>query len=275
MPNTTGIKFLYQDSVGAYKFDNPGSNVLSVTSQATGDHGKVNLTTTPLRETWRSATVASWQEIIIAANDVNVIPDTFALLNHNLTEIAVVQLQGSTSPTFNVIGFTLGITWAERHMVLQQDIGQAYPYYRIRILDPTNPCGYIEIGRIIGGKSFYMTNNEDITDDFSISPADKAYKMPTEGFFRAFNERVKVDKLQIRFDKLWTTNTPSDPNRNYNYKELLKMFKEVGETYPFLTILDPEDAAFETIWGVVDALPTRTHTVNRYVTMSFAIQEQY
>jgi hypothetical protein len=160
-------------------------------------------------------------------------------------------------------------------MILQQDVGQAYRYYRFRLLDPTNPCGYIEIGRIVGGRAFTVTNNEDIADNFTQTPQDKAYKMETEGFFRAFNERVKVDQLSIRFDKLWTTKTTADPDRDINYRNLMAMFKSIGETYPFLTILDPEDPNFAIVWGIIDRLPSRTHSINRYVDMSFVIQEVY
>jgi rRNA maturation endonuclease Nob1 len=113
MVNTTGIRFLYEFSLGEYKFENPGGNVLSVTSQASGDHDKKNLTTTPLRETFRTSSVATWQEVIMEVNDDNVVPNVFAILNHNLTEAAVVQIQGSTLDTFAAPAFTITIPWNE------------------------------------------------------------------------------------------------------------------------------------------------------------------
>lgn len=270
---TVGIRFLYEFSLGQYSFTNPGSNVLSVTSTASGDHGKANLTTTPLRETYRSADVTTWQEITMEVNDRNTVADTIAILNHNLTELAVVQVQFSTTPTFSVVAATLSIPWREKHMVLVQDLGQAYRYWRFRVLDPTNPCGYIEIGRIVAGRAFTLTNNEDITDSFNIGLEDKAYKMETEGFFRASNERVILERLSVTFEKLWTTTTINDLDRNINYLGLMKMFKTVGVTLPLLTILDPEDTLFSVIWGQIDALPSRGFSTNRYVSISLTIQE--
>lgn len=271
MASTVGIKFLYNFSVGQYDYLNPGSNIISVTSEADGDHSKTNLTTTPLRETWRSNnSIAGFQDIIIQANDLADAPDTFALLNHNLSDIAVVQLQGSMTVSFASPAFTVSIPWSKKHMVYLQDLGIAYPYYRIRILDPTNPCGFIEVGRIVAGTSFTFTNNEDIVDDFSINTEDLAYKMKTEGFFRAFNERVQVDKLNINFSKLITV-----PPDDTNYVNLRAMLEEVGETNPFLTILDPEDQTFSILWGIVDSLPNKSYTINRYVSMGFSIQEVY
>lgn len=269
MPSTVGAKFLHQFLVGNYDYNNPGSNIISVTSEADGDHSGINLTTSPLRETWRSdSNIAIFQDIIIAADDLSDAPDTFAVLNHNLTNLAVVQLQASMTTSFAAPAFTINLVWNKKHIVLLQDVGLAYNYYRFRFLDPTNPCGYIEVGKIVAGKSFTITNNEDITDDISSATDDLAYRMKTEGFFRAFNERVKVDKVAIKFSKLVTT--PPDDD---NYQGLMDMFDNVGETYPFLTILDPDDQNFHLIWGHIEALPTRTYGINRYVDMNFTIQE--
>lgn len=270
-PNTTGIRFLYNFAVGVYDFTNPGANIFSITSEADGDHTGKNLTTTPLRETWRSdENIGSFQDIIIEANDLSVVPDTFAILNHNLSDTAVIQVQGSLSSDFTTPAFTFAFDWTEKHLVLLQDVVTAYPFYRFRILDPTNPCGFLEIGRIIAGRSFTVTFNEDISDDISISTQDLAYRMNTEGFFRAFNERVKVEKLNVRFDKLETI-SPNDSN----YLNLQEMFNEVGETYPFLTILDPDDPGFKVIWGMIDIMPTKSFVVNRFVSMPLSIQEVY
>lgn len=269
MAVTEGIKFLYQFSLGEYDITNPGDNVISVTSTAAGDHDKKNLTTTILRETWRSSGVGL-QEIVIQANDTSEAIDTFAILNHNFTDLATVTLQANTVNNFSSPPVSLTIPWNEKHMVLLQDLGTAYSYFKISILDPTNPCGYIEIGRIIGGTSFTFTQNEDITDDFSLQTEDLAYKMKSEGFFRASNERVKIDKLGIKFDKLQTRSPDND-----NYLGLKAFTNFVGETLPFLTILDPEDPYFSVIWGQLNQMPMINYTVNRYSTMSLAIEEVF
>lgn len=267
---TVGIKFLYNFAVGEYDLDNPGSNVISVTSTAAGDFDKKNLTTTPLRELWRSGSnIASTQEIVIKTNDESVIPDVFAILNHNFTSLAVVQLQGSMTTSF-VGAAVIPFTWTKKNMVLLQSPGAAYKYYKFSILDPSNGCGFIECGRIVAGKSFTMTENEDITDSIQVAPQDLASKTKTEGFFRASNERVKIDKVAVRFEKLQTV-APD----NINYLGLQTMFNSVGETFPFLTIVDPEDQAFQITWGMIENLPSRGFTINRYVDMSLSIEEVY
>ncbi len=269
--DTIGIKFLYQFSVGEYNTTFPGLNIISVSSTAAGDFDKKNLTTTPLRETWRSGSILTTQEIIIEANDLNTVPDVFALLNHNLTSLAVVQLQASlTDPTFLSPAFTVNFQWNKKHIALVQDLGLAYRYYKIKITDPTNPCGFIEIGKIIAGKSFTFTKNEDITDKIGVSNDDLSYKMKTEGFFRASNERVKVQKISLKFQNLTTVVGEDD-----NYQGLLAMLDEVGETLPFLTIVDPSEPYFKLIWGLIDNMPSESYDINRYVDFGMNIQEVY
>jgi hypothetical protein len=270
MANTVGIKFLYSFSVGEYNTTFPGLNVISVSSTYPG-HDKLNLTTTPLRETWRSNTILTTQEIIIEANDLNTVPDVFAILNHNLTDLAVVQLQASlVDPTFLAPAFTINLQWNKKHIALVQDLGLPYRYYKIKITDPTNPCGFIEIGKIVAGKAFTFTNNEDITDRIGVSNDDLSYKMKSEGFFRAANERVKVQKLSLRFQNLTTV-----VNERDNYEGLLEMLDEVGETLPFLTIVDPGEPYFKIVWGILDNMPSETYDINRYVDMPLSIQEVY
>lgn len=267
--NTTGIKFLYTFTGGDYDYTNPGANVLSVTSTAAGDHDKLNLTTPALRETWRSTDVNDWQEIVIATTDTTIDPDCFAILNHNLTSLVVVQVQGSQTTDFTGAP-TLVMQWTEKHMVLLADYGVAYRYWKFRILDPTNACGFIEIGAIRIGKTLTFTDNEDITDDITVQPSDKAFKTDTEGFFRQFAQRVIVNQLQVNFSKLKTVEGTS-----VNYPALADMFDTVGETFPFLTITDPGDQSFYMLWGCIDTLPSLTFGINRYADLQLTIQEQY
>lgn len=268
--STIGIKFLYAFSLGNYKFDNPGGNISSVSPGSAVGHPPVNLTTTPLRETWRSGSdISNFQDIVIESDSTAEAQDLFAILNHNLSSLAVVQIQGSQTTSFTGAP-TVSVPWSEKHMVLLASFGTPYRYYRFRFLDPSNECGFVEIGRIVAGKALTITENEDITDDIQIAQDDMAYTTNTEGFFRAFNKRIKIDRLSMRFSKLSTR-----PGQNVNYLGLLEMFKTAGKTFPFLTVVDPEDQDFEIIWGVFDNVPSRSFGINRYVDMPLSITEVY
>lgn len=264
-----GIRFLSRFSVGQDNPANPGAKVISATTTATGDFNKSNLVTNSTREKWRSGGIAGSNSIIIEANDLTSPIDTFAILNHNFSENAVVTLKGNNSTNMTAAPFSVTLDWNEKHMVYVGDFIVPFQYYEVKVVDPGNICGYVEIGKLIGGVSFVMTGDEDITDDFSVQTQDLAYSMPTEGFFRASNETVKVDTLSVSFDKL-----DSRVNTT-NYDGLRAFTKYVGTTIPFLTILDPEDQNFFILWGQLRQVPGRSFTVNRYTSMSLTIEEVY
>lgn len=267
--NTDGISFLYQFSLGVYNTSNPGSNVISVTSTASGDHNKTNLTTTPLRQTWRSTSTAT-QTIVMQVNDEVVIPNVFAILNHNLSSNAVVRVKGAMTLDFSNPTFNVAFPYNRKHLCIFGSAGSAYKYYQFTIQDAGNVNGYIEIGRIVAGKTLTLTNNEDMADDFSLQNADLAYQMNTEGFFRASNQRVKVGTLSLNFPRL-----NSSSGNNANFLGLSDMYNFVGTTTPFLTIVDPSDVYFKLVWGQLNKMPQEQYTINRYVSLGFEIQEIY
>lgn len=260
---------LYQFDLGNFIRSTPGSNILSVTGTAAGDFDKSNLTTDCLRQVWRSASVLDWQEIVIEAEQSTNI-DTFAILNHNFTEAAVVNLQANISNNFLVPPINLFLPWNKLHMVMVNALGQNYRYYKLRVLDPGNPCGYIQIGRIVGGRAFTMKAFEDITDDIQVQWKDMAKRMETEGFFRASNENIKIRTLSVKFQKLYTIVT-----KNENYLGLRKFFDYVGITRPWLAIPTRSDPTFHPLWALLEDVPDDSYTINQFVSMALKAKEVY
>lgn len=264
-----GFSALHNFDLGNLNRLNPGSNILSVTSTAAGDFDKANLTRDSVKQVWRSADVVSWQEIIIEA-EVESDIDTFAILGHNFTETAIVQIQANISNNFLAPPVTKTMVWNEQNMVETSSFGGEYSFYKVRILDVANPCGYVEIGRIVGGRAIIMQNNEDIVDDFSIGYKDMAKRMETEGFFRASNENVKVRTLSVKFRKLY-----SIIGFDENFRALRQMYLTVGITRPFLALADRNQPALCTIWGLLEDIPDESYTVNQFVDQSVKIKEVF
>lgn len=260
---------LYQFDVGNYKRSTPGSNIISVTSTAAGDFDKANLTNDVLRQVWRSTGVLGWQEIIIEADQTTAI-DTFAILNHNFSETAVINLQANIGNNFLAPPVNLFLPWNKLHIVYTTPLGASYKFYKIRILDPSNPCGYIQIGRIVGGRALIMQNNEDITDDVQVQWKDFAKRMDTEGFFRASNENVKIRTLAVKFSKLYTVAT-----KNANYLALRDLFDYCGVTRPFLAIPNRDEPSFNSIWGQIEDIPDDSFGINQFVSLNLKVREVY
>lgn len=266
---TKGISFLYEFDLGNRHIDEPAKNILSFTSQAEGDFDISNITTESTRHRWRSASVLTAQEIVIKAERKSKL-DTFAILGHNFSQNAIITLQANISNNFLAPPITQQLVWAEDNIVFANELPGEFEYYKISVLDPSNPCGYIEIGRIIGGQAVIMQNNEDITDSVSVGYTDMSEKMKTQGFFRQGNENVLVRDLSVRFQKLYTT-----IGMNENYKALRAMFKYVKTTRPFLTILDRSDPEWLNMWGQLNSIPSDSFGVNNYVSFGLKITEMF
>ena len=270
--DSSGISFLYEFDVGNTLVENFGSNVLRVSSQAVGDFDKGNVTTESTREVWRSADVLTEQEIVLKA-ELKTQIDTFAILGHNFTEGAVVRIQANIddvwiAPPFNQV---VVVDSETQNIVLANNgFGADYEYYRVTVLDPSNPCGYIEIGRLIGGRAFTFTNDEDISDSYQIGYNDESERMRTQGYFRASNENVTVRTFSANIAKIFTI-TGNDAN----FRGFRAMRSYVKTTRPFLVILDRENVETLNMWGQFNDLPNESFGVNQFATMPIKIEEVF
>lgn len=265
----TGISFLYRFDLGNKHIYDASEYVVSATSQAEGDFDRTNVLTDSVRQVWRSADVLTWQEIIIRAEEVSNI-DTFAILGHNFSDSAVVQLQANISNNFLAPPVTITIPWREQNMVWLEELGSEYEYYKLRVLDPANPCGYLEIGRIVGGRALTLTGNEDISDNINIATQDYSEQMKTEGFFRHSNQRVKARTLSASTAKLDTK-----VGNNTNFQALRTMFRYVGISVPLLVVADRQDPELFTAWGQFDSIPSENWQTNGFATFNMKFSEMF
>lgn len=263
------ISFLYSFDVGNRHINNPSENILSVTSTAAGDFDVSNITTESTRRKWRSATALTEQTIIIKAEKKTDI-EVFAILGHNFTDAAVVRVQANISNNFAAPPVTMVIPWNKYIMMTANPFGGEYEYYKISILDPANPCGFLEIGRVVGGRLLQLVDNEDITDSYSVGKKDMSETMKTEGFFRQSNENIIVRTFTATFSKIYTTT-----GKDTNFKNLVKFFETVKITRPFLTILDMNDPYRFNIWGQLTDIPDESYGVNDFVNLPLKIEEVF
>ncbi len=78
----------------------------------------------------------------------------FGIKCHNLQSGAVLKIQGDTSSSFASPDYTQTVTVTDDLIMVYFSSAQTYRYWRIFIEDPTNPDGYIEIGRAHLGSYF-------------------------------------------------------------------------------------------------------------------------
>lgn len=126
--------------------------------------------------------------------------DCVAIFNHNLTSSATVTFEGNATDSWGTptVDESLTIATDSDGNVINR-IGHFFTsdtlrYWRVTIDDPTNPDGYIQVGRIMFG-SYYETTR-DMTDDFRVEVLDPSQGERRPGEVPIINEADELAKFR-------------------------------------------------------------------------------
>jgi len=217
-----------------------------------------NLNTDIVEQTWKAASAKSG---INLDNDTEltqgIFLDTFAMLNHNLTKAATVQLFGSNDSTFASIGVSRVLTLVDEPNIfhIEENLPtSSFRYWRISIDDPTN-ANPVEIGTIIFGAADIFSG-ECMTDQIGLECKDFADLINTEGFTNTANSRTQKKIVDLAFKDL--------AFKFGNYAILKDIFVTQRTTLKCLWIPTPDinDAEFTSRFAVfakISKIPKERH----------------
>lgn len=248
-----------------------GNNwTLPTGTAAAGDFGPNNLNTDIVEQVFRSTSASS----VVLACDTGisngVFVDTIGILNHNLTNSAVIQVEGSQSPSFNnTVTYALksdgtnNIIWIKPTVALQ-----SYRYWRFSFADNSNPDGYIQIGAIVFG-SASIFQGENIVDTIVKTQKHFADKVATEGFTTVSNDRTVKTSVSLEFRNL--------SYGRENYEMLTKIFDYCRTSLKALWIPTPRSPTRFGVFGKLASLPSEQHesygAEADYVSFSIEVDE--
>jgi len=217
-----------------------------------------NLNTDVVVQTWQAATAKSGINLDCDTElTQGVFLDTLAILNHNLTKSASVQLFGSNDSSFGTIGVTRVLTLIDEPNIyhIEENLPiTGYRYWRVSIDDSTN-SDTVEIGTIVFGASSVFSG-ECITDNIDLENKDFADTVNTEGFTNIANSRAQKKIVGLDFKSLGFTQG--------NYGILKAIFQEKRTTLKCLWIPTPDinDAEFTARFAAfskIDKIPKERH----------------
>lgn len=163
-----------------------------------------NLNTDVVEEIWRTDTGVTTATLICDTQlPQGVFIDTLAILNHNITTSADVTLVGSSTPDF-LIGtvsppIQLRMSPESNYYYIAEEFPQiSYRYWRIAIVDPTNPFGFIFAGTILFGSSLIF-QGECFIDEVQFVIQDFTDTVRTAGFTSVSNSRALKKRLSLEF----------------------------------------------------------------------------
>ena len=250
----------------------PALNGLNWTASSSAfgdDFGVENLNTDIVEQVWRSFNFLSATLTCDTGISQGTTLDTVAILNHNLTTSAVVQVQGDNSSGFASPNVVFNMTVEELNMY---HIAPTFPtgvinqnrFWRFIISDPTNPSPYIEIGTILFGNADIFTRAENYENPIGRKPIHFKDEIETEGFTNIMNDRSLKETLTLRFKDLRFLSG--------NFNILSNLQKTARTSNKCLIIPTPEFPSRHAVFAKLVELPNRDHTgideENEYVSLT-------
>jgi nitrogen regulatory protein PII len=202
--NVTQLRIL-QDFVSRGTPALGGLNWTSNVALKVGDFSTVNLNTDVLEQRCQTLALPPlWILTCDTGIPQGAFIDTLAILGHNLTKSARVEVQGSTDPLFGSVGFSvvLNSELVNTYWISPALPNEGFRYWRLIIDDLTNSSGSLYIGAIIFGSAAIMSVAETFENPIQYGLTHFKDSVETEGFRSVSNDRALRKQLTLNFSNL-------------------------------------------------------------------------
>ena len=234
-----------------------GGTNWTASSQAVGEYYPYNVNTDIVEQIYRSATgTAALTTLTCDTGITQGVPiDTIAILGHNFTKSALVQVQGSNDNFATAPNISFNMTTELENMYY---ISPTFPtaagqnrYWRFIIQDSTNPDEYVEVGTILFGTADIFSTRECFENPVVTGFRHFKDELRTEGFTNVSNDRALKKFLRLKFSKL-----------NFfkgNYRLIDENIKYTRTSLKTLVIPTPEYPSRFAVFAKLTRMPEITH----------------
>ena len=288
--NLSQIRILWEIASDGLQF----ANITSSSEQIIGDFSVSNIKSDIIEQVWRAKSATQvgstyspnsvWFVIdcgLKAGSSVTkeVVFDTLAILNHNLTKSAKISVWGygtsnTGSATRDIIKSSVALGTGKKiidgvspdadyydflWVMPEEDYAgaKAYRHYLVEITDTNNvdamPDGtrFIQIGRFVAGAATIFTKEENLTSEITYQEVSYKDEVKINGFTSISNSRSIKKKIRASFKSL---NAISN-NGNTNYYNLKRYLRYCRDTLKALVIIDSRDPYLFYAYGKVSEMP--------------------
>ena len=254
------------------------ANNYTASSEASADKAVINVKSDIIERYWQS-TGCIYETLTFDAGPGRTIAmDTFALVGTNLTGSAIVALLGFGNGASSAPG-----SWSSvpiyANVTMPSDPNEAnviwisptlplvgYRWWQIVIQDPTNPDGFIRIGRVVGGAALIF-NGENCIDNIQYNDRNYKDEQQLNGFTAVANNRALKKEMALSFRDL-------DSISLTNFRKFKSFTKYARDTLKSLVIVDPsnENTKYKfAVFAKLKQTPDESHTfvteTNSYVSL--------
>jgi hypothetical protein len=216
-----------------------------------GDFSVNNLNTDIVEQVYRSTTTTITIQCDTQVSQ-GIFNDTLAILGHNFTTSAIVNLQGSNDVGFSSTPFseTLPVELENLYWISEYLPLTSYRYWRLVVSDVTNTAGYIQIGTVVFGPSIIFSG-ECFVDEVVRRKTHFADRIRTEGYSAVSNDRALKRSVSLSFKRL-------NYNRE-NYASLSDVIDTARTSLKCLWIPTPQFASRFAVFGKLAEIPVENH----------------
>jgi hypothetical protein len=126
----------------------------------------------------------------------------FLAVGFNLTPYATVRIQANATDVWTSPSIDVALTYHAAVLLYLWSSDQSYRFWRLSIVDPGNPDGYIEIGRIFLGQTATPDRNFKA---WSREPIDPTTIVRSYDGAESFERRTAYDLLTFEFGRVLTS----------------------------------------------------------------------
>ena len=253
----------------------PGQNGETWTNEvpngiAEGDYHPNNLNTDILEQITKTAEGIREFNVWCDTGKANTFVDTIAILNHNFTKGAVVNILGYASSVLDPPGITITPTveLENTYWVSPEIPGTPYRYWRIQVLDYGNPDP-LQMGIVVLGTSKIVTFTETFENPVTFGFKHFKDTIETEGFSPVSNDRAIRKFLSLSFSML--------KYGGGNYRMFRDYFVTNRTDLKALVIPRPTNPSSLAVFSKLSQLPSESHTSisdeEHYVTLTLDFDE--
>lgn len=260
--NTTNLRIMYD-------FPSRGETGTNWTASGTAASSTNafsvnNLNTDIVEQVWRSDGSPSVTLTCDTQRTGGVFVDTIAILNHNLSGGATVEVQFSDNNITYSTYANMNVEQENMYYIAPNLPLEAHRYWRF-VINDTGNFG-IQIGTIVFGSSIIF-QGECFIDTVRFGKRQFKDQVFTEGHTNVSNDRGKKRFLGLEFTDL-----------NFgkaNFRQLRNTFNDVGTILKALWIPTPQTPSRFAIFGKLEEIPEETHNTRGedYVSLSIRVDE--
>lgn len=252
-----GDEFINEPDTRVGWITHPDNLALTATVTATDEDTNFpisNVSALPSSSTWRTPTLGTGTDSIHIDLGAATPVDIIALVNHNLTSGAEVEVRAGTSTS--VLDFLAYMDWREFTAFRWLSTAQTYRYWRIIITDPLNPDDFMEVGYVVIGlltkpdPTFRQgwTTTPDLTNSRVVSE----FGQPT------VEEMFRRQRIRASFG----------PVTDAEFQDLMRAYKTTKRNaYPLLFL--PERGGTDAYFGRLENILEQKLDLHRYADISF------